>query len=31
MSIGDSCDVEIESKCDGALDLHDDAPIITYL
>jgi hypothetical protein len=31
MSIGDSFSVKIESKGDGALDLHDDAPIITYL
>lgn len=31
MSIGDSYDVEIESKGNGALDLHDDAHVITYL
>jgi hypothetical protein len=31
MSTRDSYGVEIKSNGNGALDLHDDAPVITYL
>jgi hypothetical protein len=31
MSNEDSHDTNIESKGDGALDIHDDARVITYL
>lgn len=31
MCNGESCDVNIELKGDGTLDIHDDASIITYL
>jgi hypothetical protein len=31
MDNGDPHDVDMESKGNGALDIHDDAPIIAYL
>jgi hypothetical protein len=31
MNIGDFHGVDIESKGDGAMDIHDDALIITYM
>jgi hypothetical protein len=31
MDDGDPCDVDMESKGKGALDIYDDAPIIAYL